>query len=98
MLNRILSPITQTENSFYIFTCSISSGSQPITFLWNFNSKPLVQTNDFKIESSDQFSFLKLNKLKRAHAGNYSCVAKNSDGFDSVSVYMIVKGEIILQY
>lgn len=86
--------ITQQENSFSIISCSLSSGSNPITFTWRFNSQPLEKDSDFAIETSDRFSQIKLPQVKKSQSGNYTCLAKNSFGIDSISVKLIVNGEI----
>lgn len=94
VLNRFLSPVSQTEDSFYILTCSISSGTKPISFAWKYNNRPLLQSNDFTIETNDQFSFLKLSQVKRSHAGNYTCLARNNEGLDEAQVHLLVKGDV----
>lgn len=94
MLNRFLSPVSQTEGSFYILTCSISSGTKPISFAWKYNNRPLLQSNDFTIETNDQFSFLKLSQVKRSHTGNYTCLARNNEGLDEAHVHLLVKGDV----
>ena len=94
VLNPFISPIKQTENSFYMFACSISSGFGQLTkFAWFRNGKPLLNNKEFIIEDSEQFSLLKLTQVKRTHSGNYSCVVKNDDGFDSTNVQLIVNGD-----
>src|SRR5699024_3916654 len=92
VLNRLLGPVTQTEHSFYVLACSISSGTSPIAFAWQFNSRPIAKSADFVIETSDQLSLLKLPHVKRSHAGEYSCIARNDDGSDSITVKLIVQG------
>ncbi|KAJ6222590.1 hypothetical protein RDWZM_001135, partial [Blomia tropicalis] len=90
-LNHLSKQVTQTENSFYIFTCSISSGSSPIVFTWFRNGKPLTSNNEFVVENNEKFSFLRLHQVNRLHSGNYTCLAKNQHGFDSFSVQLVVK-------
>lgn len=96
MLNRLLGPVTQIENSHYVFLCSTSSGTAPMTFNWKFNNQALANNRDFAIESNDQFSFLKLSQVKRIHSGNYSCIVSNFDGVDSTHVELLVKGNLVV--
>ena len=93
LLNRLPSHVTQIEGSFYIFACSVSSGSMPITFKWLHNGQQMVMPNqDYTIESSERFSFLKLNEIKKSHTGNITCLATNHEGSDSTSTHLVVKG------
>lgn len=91
-LNSFPVEVTQNENSFYVFTCSLSSGTMPVTFAWHFNGNPLKPDDGPSIETNDQFSFLKLSPVKRHHSGKYSCVASNQDGFDSTQTVLTVQG------
>ena len=96
MLNRLSKSVTVLEKSFYIITCSISSGSSPVRFKWHFNDKPIVAAADYQIENNERFSLLKLIQVNQAHTGNYTCVASNQLGFDSTHLYLIVQGYLTL--
>src|SRR5699024_11944228 len=59
MLNRnIVTKVSASENSFQLFSCTVTSGTKPISFAWSFNQKTLSSGGNVKIENNDNFSLL----------------------------------------
>jgi hypothetical protein len=85
---------TVSEGVLFRLYCSILSGTKPLFFQWTKNGQILSnspQTN-YKIENSEDHSFLKILSVIRADSGNYSCSVRNAFGTDSQSAILIVKG------
>ena len=87
-----ISPHTETiQLAQYFKQCvSIEEGSFPIFFEWFKNSKPLKPNPDvnYKIENSEMLSTLKIIKIDLNDVGNYTCIAKNTFGSDSQTIYL----------
>ena len=94
VLNRqMINTASQSEGSNYVLVCSISTGSTPIRFTWSFNSRPLQKSSQFSVESTEMLSLLKISPVQRSHAGNYSCLAENGKGADSLWLVLKVEGK-----
>lgn len=77
-----------------ITTCSILTGDAPIRVEWYKDSAPLdlASLNIHRNEMGDLGSSLVFRSVGPAHAGNYTCLARNRAGEDSFTAPMIVKG------
>ena len=77
-----------------ITTCSILTGDAPIRVEWYKDSAPLdlASLNIHRNEMGDLGSSLVFRSVGPAHAGNYTCFARNRAGDDSFTAPMIVKG------
>ncbi len=94
----VLSNITTREGTFQVFTCSIISGAEPVSFTYLLNGKPVTESPPaVKIDtaSNAKFSFLTLQHIRRSDAGAYSCVAKNRFGSDSATWTLAVNGNVV---
>lgn len=87
-------PHTLTEGMSVITTCSILTGDAPIRVEWYKDSAPLdlASLNIHRNEMGDLGSSLVFRSVGPAHAGNYTCFARNRAGEDSFTAPMIVKG------
>ncbi|RWS20219.1 Down syndrome cell adhesion molecule-like protein Dscam2, partial [Leptotrombidium deliense] len=83
-----------TEDRPFTTVCTIQDGSLPISFFWKFNQKLINNNFGIEIEKSESSSFLKINKLKQTHSGNYTCTAINTFGEDSQTFTLLVKGPL----
>ena len=90
--------ITTREGTFQVFTCSINSGSLPVSFAFLLNGKPIAaESSDVKIDTLNaKFSLLTLQNIRRSDGGVYSCVAKNRFGSDSATWTLTVNGNVAL--
>ncbi|RWS11618.1 hemicentin-1-like protein [Dinothrombium tinctorium] len=79
------------EGSKFAAMCSVSQGSEPLSFTWMKDDRSL--TNAFyniKIDTSSIVSNLIFNSISRQDAGNYTCIVSNAAGKDSKQFYLPV--------
>lgn len=74
-------------------SCSVAKGDKPMSITWNFYGEELsshmgVTTQMF----GDTTNFLSIPSVSPSNRGNYTCVAKNSAGFDSFTSQLMVNG------
>lgn len=86
------------ENERHSLTCQIKSGDSPVTISWLKDGQPLggayAQQRKIGILKPDlDISMLKFNSVKLEHAGNYTCLAKNPVGQQSLTAALIVRAE-----
>lgn len=74
--------------------CSIDSGSPPFQFEWLKNGSPITTDDRIDIGMSKGASFLTIIQLKREDVGNFTCVARNSGGFDSFTAPLIIRSKL----
>ncbi|XP_025414624.1 Down syndrome cell adhesion molecule-like protein Dscam2 isoform X37 [Sipha flava] len=72
-------------------SCSVAKGDKPMTITWSFYGEELsshmgVTTQMF----GDTTNFLSIPSVSPSNRGNYTCVAKNSAGFDSFTSQLMV--------
>ena len=81
--------------SFKIF-CSPSEGSKPLRFEWYKNGLALLPFSNielsYRIETSEDESIFKIDKLSPGDSGNYSCLTLNTFGSDTQFTILTVKG------
>ncbi len=88
---------TTVEGTFQVFTCSIISGTVPVSFAFLLNGKPISSSDLVKVDTSNaKFSTLSLQHIRRSDAGAYSCVVKNHFGSDSASWTLTVNGNVLM--
>lgn len=74
-------------------SCSVAKGDKPMFITWSFYGEELsshmgVTTQMF----GDTTNFLSIPSVSPLNRGNYTCVAKNSAGFDSFTSQLMVNG------
>lgn len=88
--------IHQSLNSKLLLLCNVERGSGPLQFEWYYNRDgPLpaaINNNHYRIELAADYSLFIIDKLRATDSGNYSCVARNQFGSDSVASLLLVKG------
>ena len=84
----------QNEGSPFIIMCSTQEGSPPFFFEWAKNGRAIKSHPgvDYKIDNSNIFSTLSIQKLVRSDSANYTCTVKNSVGADTQHFVLTVKG------
>ena len=89
-------PQTLTEGMSVITTCSILTGDAPIRVEWYKDGVllDLASLNVHRNEMGDLGSSLVFRSVGPAHAGNYTCLARNRAGEDSSTATMVVKGTL----
>ena len=80
------------ENSTYVLTCNLFSGSKPIFFEWYKNGQKFSETNNVHVENTNHYSLLTMINLTAQDSGNYECRAKNVYGTSSTSTQFVIKG------
>lgn len=74
--------------------CGLQEGDAPVHFTWQKNGNSLDSTDNVNIMSHGDFSRLVLNNVDVQSSGNYTCIAKNSQGQDMHSAHLAVRGKI----
>ena len=92
-INPFSFPPRKAIGSIVTVTCSISSGSHPLNFLWFKDGQELEPQSDVDIATMKTSSFLEVSKVQESHEGNYTCQVSNSIGSDSFSARLEVEGE-----
>ncbi|RWS02626.1 Down syndrome cell adhesion molecule-like protein 1-like protein, partial [Leptotrombidium deliense] len=66
--------------------CAIETGSEPFSFQWAKNGNPIIEhnLNNIKITKSPLGSRLNFKNIGIENEGNYTCVARNEFGSDSI--------------
>ena len=97
-LNPSPSELKLFQNSSYVLTCSLVSGTIPVTFEWFFKRfndvsyESLKNNQNTLIDNSETLSLLKLTRIEQNSSGFYECRVFNSFGTDSVRTQILVKG------
>lgn len=74
-------------------TCLVLIGDLPIDIEWLFNDYPINSYSGIVIvKGGKKASVLTIESVNGRHAGNYTCLAKNSAGAVSYSANLIVNG------
>jgi len=86
------------ESSQFRSLCSSNAGDKPLFFQWSKNGQTLSNTpqTNYKIENSEEFSFLTIKSVTRSDAGNYSCIVRNAFGEDVKFSQLLVKGLLLI--
>ncbi|XP_068083883.1 cell adhesion molecule Dscam1 [Anabrus simplex] len=73
-------------------SCQIIEGDLPVTFRWERNGQPIPPASyGITTRRLDEYSTsLVIERIKSTHSGNYTCVAQNVAGSDSVTVPLSV--------
>lgn len=74
-------------------SCSVAKGDKPMSITWSFYGEELsshmgVTTQMF----GDTTNFLSIPSVSPSNRGNYTCIAKNSAGSDSLTSQLMVNG------
>lgn len=75
--------------------CGVIEGDRPISLHWTFNDNPITPRMGVTVVNlGERSAILSISSVQAAHAGNYTCTAKNSAGTDRLSAELIVKGTL----
>ncbi|CAN7989157.1 unnamed protein product, partial [Ixodes hexagonus] len=74
-----------------LLTCHVTSGSQPITFSWLKDGHSMDATQGIRLRSESEYSLMLMESVQPSHVGNYTCIAKNKQGFDSFTAVLEVE-------
>jgi hypothetical protein len=89
--------VTAIEGYTAKMSCYLLVGferNQNISWIWLMEDVELnLDTNKFKIESSNNVSSLTINNVSYLDKSNYYCVSKNAYGHHKRSIYLRVKGK-----
>ena len=74
-------------------TCTAKEGDLPIGIQWLLNGKPLDTYPEMSAApAGKRGSVLSIESVTHAHAGKYTCLAKNGAGEASYSDFLNVNG------
>ncbi|XP_023225215.1 Down syndrome cell adhesion molecule-like protein Dscam2 [Centruroides sculpturatus] len=71
--------------------CSVEKGEIPLSFRWLKDGKNVDAYKNIEIESHSKFSVIVIDPVDTTNSGNYTCIASNSAGSDSLSVLLHVE-------
>lgn len=73
--------------------CYVLKGDLPVTIEWYFHGRPISMINGVRTVSlGSKSSILSIDSVSIAHAGEYTCLARNSAGEDEYSSTLTVHG------
>lgn len=73
--------------------CGLIEGDAPVHFTWRKNGDSLASTDNVNIMTHGDFSRLVITNVDVESSGNYTCIAKNSQGQDMHSAHLAVRGK-----
>jgi len=74
-------------------SCSVAKGDKPMSITWSFYGEELSSRMGITTQMiGDTTNFLSIPLVSPSNRGNYTCVAKNSAGFDSFTYQLMVNG------
>ena len=73
--------------------CAVTSGSEPLTFQWLKDQRPIQSSSDVEIGRTKFSSTLSLSPVSSSHAGNWTCQVKNEAGVASHTSSLDVERE-----
>lgn len=85
-------PKNLKEGAKFRAFCSVT-GSPPFTFKWMKNNRKLPEDDTVSTENAQDYSILVIGKLRKSHAGNYTCVVLNRGGATRHTSELIVNGK-----
>lgn len=99
-LVNFVSETYSVANVSHVILCNLMYGTQPITFEWSKNGHkiPINRTMNIKLESTENYSMLTINRLTGFESGTYTCIARNVYGYDLTSTKLHVQCKFIDQY
>lgn len=68
-------------------------GSAPLRLKWFKDNRQLLPGKSCEIYLKENIAHLKLHKIDKSHAGEYSCQISNEVGEESCQVNLMVKGQ-----
>lgn len=95
----IILPFDFGEEAFDIYSattvsCAVTKGDLPMEIKWLFNGYHLLSGDGVLITSGSQrISMLSIESVQPRHAGNYSCIAKNTAGHAQHDAELRVMGK-----
>ncbi|KAH7938297.1 hypothetical protein HPB49_022216 [Dermacentor silvarum] len=85
----IVFPKNLKEGAKFRAFCSVT-GVPPFTFKWRKNNHNLPEDDTVLTENAQDYSSLVIKKLRKSHAGNYTCTAMNRGGATRYTAELIV--------
>lgn len=88
-----ISEVPLNAGEFLQVTCTVKEGDLPITIKWLLNDKELELYPEMStMPAGRRGSILSIESISHAHAGKYTCVAKNPAGEADYSAELNVNG------
>jgi hypothetical protein len=72
--------------------CSVIEGDEPINIYWVKDGENVSRSLDAEVNRVGHDSILRMNRVREAHMGNYTCWAHNPAGAAAISFTLYVKG------
>lgn len=77
-------------------TCTIKSGERPVSFQWLKDGNDITESENIKIQTVLDSSFLVIESVTSFSTGNYTCIVKNNFGSDRFTAELIVSGKQLI--
>ncbi|CAN8018335.1 unnamed protein product, partial [Ixodes persulcatus] len=84
-------PPTVKPGSRVSAMCSITSGGSQVTLSWLKDGKDISNVKNVVVDTKRGASLIFVEPVEISNAGNYTCIAKNREGFDSFTAFLDVQ-------
>lgn len=75
-----------------VANCIVTKGDLPIKIKWTLNGKAIQKIHGVSLSNTKRSSQINIESVYFEHAGNYTCIANNSAGYDTYSTILNVNG------
>lgn len=76
-------------------TCAVKKGTTgPFLLSWNKGGHEIENTDRITVAIKATSAMLSIDSLQVGDVGNYTCVAKNAFGSDTLTLSLLVSGEV----
>lgn len=94
VLNSLFVPRNIAIGDMTEITCSIKRGTLPVHFKWFHNGKEIQSHSKYKVTNSEVGSHFFIGKIQASDIGNFTCMAINDFGSDTITESVSMEGMI----
>lgn len=93
-LQPLIFPSSVKPGSRVSAVCLTTSGGSSVTLSWLKDGKDIGALGNVFVDTKRGLSTILIELVDISNAGNYTCIAKNRAGFDSVTATLDVQGKL----